>query len=229
MFFCENIFNESLLPPLPPSNYYWHYFISCKYLFLKRHALFSWLPQWNDLVHVETWRWYIFMTWNGGFVTKSAEKERDGPMDRVRKRMLSVMCLHSVLTRLCDIPVQDSFKSWERKQRRETERAINNAHWVLWGNSWWDMQWPKGNPFRPGQGASLCPAAFMLLEVDGWSVFILIMQTEKQQSQRNQWISIVVNQISTSELESSIDRDKTETPSKLLFQTSSELRPRREG
>lgn len=133
-------------------------------------------------------------------------KEMDGPIDRVRMRMLTVICRRSVLTGLCDIPVQDSFKSCEREREKKKERSINNAHWVLWGNSCWDMQWPKGNPFRPGRGASLYPTAFILLEVDGWSVFILIMQTEKRQSQRSQWISIVVNQILTFELEHSIWR-----------------------
>lgn len=62
----------------------------------------------------------------------------------------------------------------ERETERKRDRSINNAHWVLWGSSWWDMQWPKGDLFRLGRGASHYPAAFICLEVDGWSVFILV-------------------------------------------------------
>lgn len=63
----------------------------------------------------------------------------------------------------------------EREKDRERERSTNNAHWVLWGSSWWDMQWPKGELFRPGRGASRC-TAFIRLEVDGWSVFNFVKQ-----------------------------------------------------
>lgn len=60
------------------------------------------------------------------------------------------------------------------ERERERERSTNNAYWVLWGGSWWDVEWPKGDLFRPGWGASYYPAAFTRLEVDGWSVFILV-------------------------------------------------------
>lgn len=61
----------------------------------------------------------------------------------------------------------------QREGEREREGSVNNAHWALWGSSWWDMQWPKGNLFSPERGASHYPPAFIRLEVDGWSVFIL--------------------------------------------------------
>lgn len=95
-------------------------------------------------------------------------------MDRVRMRPPTVMCPHSSDTTMWHSSV-GLLREKEREGREgERERSTNNAHWVLWGSSWWDVQWPKGDPFRPGRGASHYPAAFIRLEVDGWSVFILV-------------------------------------------------------
>lgn len=80
---------------------------------------------------------------------------------------VSALFWHDYVTFLCRTP-----SCPERARGRES--SINNAHWVLWGSSWWDVQWPKGDLFRPGLGASHYPAAFICLEVDGWSVFILV-------------------------------------------------------
>lgn len=65
------------------------------------------------------------------------------------------------LTGICDIPVRDSFMSWER----QGERFTDNSHWALWGSSWWGLQWPKGRLFRPGLGVSHRPA---FIPGSGW-------------------------------------------------------------
>lgn len=77
-------------------------------------------------------------------------------------------------------------------ERQGGKRSINNGNWILWGNSWWDVQWPKGSLFTSGQGASHGPAAFILLEVDGWSVFIFIMQMEEEKSWPYQFTTLTI-------------------------------------
>lgn len=121
-------------------------------------------------------------------------------MDRVRMQMLAVMCSDS-----SDMDLWNSSSGLfhlkkekeigaEREGGKGKKRSINNANWILWGNSWWDAQWPKGGLFRSGQGASHGPAAFILLEVDGWSVFIFIMQMEEEKSWPYQLTTILENQ-----------------------------------
>lgn len=101
-------------------------------------------------------------------------------MDRVRMQPLTVMCPYSFDTTMWHSSVElhhvlrELERGREREREKERARYTDNAHWVLWGSSWWDVQWPKGDPFRPGRGASHYPSAFLCLEVDGWSVFILV-------------------------------------------------------
>ena len=106
--------------------------------------------------------------------------KRERRMDRVRMRPPTVMCPHSSDTNMWHSAVgllhvlrereREREGGKERETERERERSTNNAHWVLWGSSWWDVQWPKGELFRPGRGASRC-TAFIRLEVDGWAAF----------------------------------------------------------
>lgn len=69
-------------------------------------------------------------------------------------------CVRAALTRICEIPVRDSFMSWKgckRRERRESSKRELQQQCPLsavWGSSWRDTQWPKGNLFRPGRGAS---------------------------------------------------------------------------
>lgn len=67
---------------------------------------------------------------------------------------------------------------WARERERVRERSTNNAHWVLWGSSWWDMQWPKDEPFRPGWGASHCPAFYLWKWMDGQCLSLQSIATQ---------------------------------------------------
>jgi len=109
-------------------------------------------------------------------ITRDRKREKDGRIERVRMRPMTVMCLHSSDTTMwhSSAGLLHVLREGKREREWEKERSVNNAHWVLWGSSWWDVQWPKGDLFRPARGASHYPAAFICLEVDGWSVFILV-------------------------------------------------------
>lgn len=116
-------------------------------------------------VYVCVWVWQT---------ERERERNRDGRTDRARMQPPTVMCPHSSDSPVWHSSVRLLHVLRERQREKERDRSINNAHWVLWGSSWWDMQWPKGDLFRLGRGASHYPAAFICLEVDGWSVFILV-------------------------------------------------------
>lgn len=91
-------------------------------------------------------------------------------------------CVRTALTRICEIPVRDSFMSWKgckRRERRESSKRELQQQCPLsavWGSSWRDTQWPKGNLFRPGRGAShyilLFSPFFFLIPGSGWMVSV---------------------------------------------------------